>query len=57
MSRHVDRERIRHAQLAGAVHALRDQLRLDTDGRLEQLREMWPELAERIEAAVALIDW
>ncbi len=57
MARHVDRERIRHAQLTGAVHAIRDQLRLDTDRRLEQLRELWPELVDRIEAAVELIDW
>ncbi len=57
MTRNVDRERIRHAQLSGAVHAIRDQLRLDHDGRLEQLRELWPELADRIDAATALIDW
>lgn len=27
----------------------------DQDGRLEQLRETWPELAERIESAVELV--
>jgi len=57
MARRVDQERIRHAQLSGAVHAIRDQVRLDQHRRLEQLRTLWPELAERIEAAVTLIDW
>jgi len=42
---------MRHAGLAGAVHAVHDQ-----DGRLEQLRALWPELADRI-GRDQLIDW
>ena len=57
MARRVDRERIRHAQLSGAVMAIRDQQRLDTQGRMERLRADWPEMADRIDAAVGLIDW
>jgi len=42
--------------MEGAIAAVRDALMLDRDGRLEQLRELWPELAERVEAAAALLD-
>jgi hypothetical protein len=37
--------------------ALPDQIRLDIEGRFEQLRTLWPEMADRIESAVELIDW
>jgi hypothetical protein len=57
MGRRADPERIRHANMTAAVIGIRDQLRLDTEDRLELLRTMWPELADRIEEAVALIDW
>ncbi len=49
-------ERIRHAQMVGALATIRDAVMLDGRGRLERLRESWPELAERIESAVVLVD-
>ena len=42
--------------MVGALATIRDAVMLDGRGRLERLRESWPELAERIESAVVLVD-
>ncbi len=42
--------------MAGCLAGIRDALVLDRQDRLTQLRESWPELAERIESAAALVE-
>lgn len=58
MARHTDPERIRHAQMTGRVAAVRAQIRVNKDPEREQrARAEWPELWEKIDALVELIDW
>ena len=51
-----DPDRIRAAKLAGRAQRLRD-LTLTEAARWDALRAEWPELIERVEAVVALVDW
>ena len=54
--RRNDPDRIRAAKLAGRAQRLRD-LTLTEPARWDALREEWPELVERVETVVALVDW
>jgi hypothetical protein len=56
MARHVDRDRIRHAKLIGAAHRLRD-LTITDPAAFAELRQAWPDIAERIERVAELVDW
>lgn len=56
----ADDHLIRVAQVTGTASNLRGLLRRterDEPGRIEQARAEWPELWERIDAIVELVDW
>jgi len=46
----LDRERLRHARLAGAVQAIEDLTMLDPE-RARDLETVWPELFAKLQAA------
>ena len=52
----TSKERIRHAQLSGVASGLKGLLNGDRE-RFEELRATWPELAERLDRVVELVDW
>lgn len=56
MTRHVDAERLRYAQLSGAASGLRGLMRNEPD-RVTDIRATWPELAERLDRICELVDW
>jgi hypothetical protein len=56
MARHVDRDRVRQAKLTGAAARLRD-LAITQPAAYRDLRSAWPEIAERIDRLIELVDW
>jgi hypothetical protein len=56
MARHVDRDRIRQAKLTGAAARLRD-LAITQPSAFNNLRSSWPEIAQRIDRLIELVDW
>ena len=56
MTRHPDRERVRQANLTGAAARLRD-LAMTNPEAFEELRRVWPEMADQLGYVVELVDW
>ena len=56
VTRHTDRERVSQAKLTGAAARLRD-LATTNPQAFEELRRVWPEIAEQLGYVVELVDW